>query len=1059
MARSKKKIDIAPEDMDVAKNLGVNTEEKPKVDKGLERKKYKAAREAMLIGGALKPEERAAMAEKRRYHRTLATGALLSGVTGKEIMAEKESAIKESKAKEAERSQQFVDTVPAVGPVTAEGEEPRTSRALLPKGKLGTPKLEPDELKAIGKKELAKSATSNNPLKLPNERFLRPKSLGTLNITDELEREPEPITATVGSTPRKADNAAEGQRATEAAVGVTKAKAKSKLVGKPQFDPMAASAKMRPADKGLASSVYDYMENPAERAASSLEKARPKIAQVTGKAPESISYSGDEPYDVKDPAGNVVATRTVNSHALSLAQKSHREAKRTGKEVNGIKPTDKRPSKVEDIIGTPHQAMAFQLRHLPALTEKDVMGAPGLDREKFKVKSEALMTAAVNKAESTRKIPVANEVQKGHKGWEDEKGIVHPFVFEKGGKVSPLSLPDDFTRTAQPKVMLHIPDEEDTETSMGAAQVAEKAEEPVQRLSKSGMVGAMASHEPSAVASHEGWTLHDDNVWRKIEHPLARIPDEQKMHAADYVAAQASMLVEDKKSAAAAAKKKPKSGKKAVGEIAQALAKEPESLTNPRAPKTTTNKMLVRDVKAITKALKGGKITQEQAGTYSSKFLPKPNMGELITTPKPGGFNYLSKEEKKSLKRTDLIAYNKSVREHEAKLKTESVKRQQKALSPNKSFYNRYVDVKPVGKVESSKFTAAKADVTAGRQFRTIENKPFMNISTNEHNLDAIPAESIAGVKPRSQAVKSALKAGKIHPEEAAELSKGFTADDVKKEVAARGGGLVRVLNPNKTTKILSDTRGPVRDTEVYAHMQHLPEKSDVTTAVKAGKLHPEEAKELRTLDQFSKYRAEGVTRGEEGLKSMKYSTVYEPQFAPLKTEKIKGTTSISKLNEAIVPGVRKTVVNTTTAPRKDFTTPEGKKVTKVPKSMKRVYGEKLDVPEVKPENRGMKGSASEGRGRQFSSYSGPLNLNMVNPKTGTFQGTAAVHPTLGRGYVAAYHETGTAIPGTGKKVLRGSTTKETVIKGAKKFEAPHVTFVPQSDPANPIHVPASDFQ
>ena len=49
-------------------------------------------------------------------------------------------------------------------------------------------------------------------------------------------------------------------------------------------------------------------------------------------------------------------------------------------------------------------------------------------------------------------------------------------------------------------------------------------------------------------------------------------------------------------------------------------------------------------------------------------------------------------------------------------------------------------------------------------------------------------------------------------------------------------------------------------------------------------------------------------------------------------------------------------------------------------------------------------------------------------------------------------------MPGTGKVVMRGNATKETKRTGVKKFETPHVTFVPESNPASPVHVPASDF-
>jgi len=1054
MARSKKKIDIAPEDMDIAKNLGVKTEEKPKVDRGAERKKYKAAREAALIGGALtlaQREERDAAAEQKRYEATLARGAGVPGV--ETVTVPRGKAYEERKRKEAREA--------ADAKYAAKSEQFIESKKPTETVPIGKPKLDEAELKVLGKKEILERATKKQAFDLPKRgRFEKPITLGTpeADLTETSFTAEESAVNAEKSAKLYADKlerdarAREGQEITAASLKFTKKKAE--IAGKPQFDPMAATAKLRPADKGLAPSVYDYMSNSAERAAASLKEARPKIAELTGKAPEDISYSGDEPYDVKDAAGNVVATRTVNSHALSLAKKSHRAAKRTGKEVNGIKPTDKRPSKVEDILGTPHQAMAYQLRHLPSLTEKDVMAAPGLDREKFRVKSEALMSAAVNKAESTRKINVANEVQKGHKGWEDEKGMVHPFVFEKGGRVSPLSLPNDFTRTAQPKVMIHIPDEEDTETSMGAAQVAEKPTQPQQRMSKTGMVASISSHEPSAVASHEGWTLHSDNVWRKIQHPLTNVPESQKMHAADYVAAQASMLVDEKKAAAAkSAKSAPV--KKAVKGMAAALSKTQDVLTsqkepyhyatNPRPPKSTGTDMLVRDTGAVGKALKAGKITTEQAGQFDPNIrnAPKKNKGQLVGTPRAGDFKYLSKEEKKSLKESNPRAhklYLQSEKAHKESENAKALKAQQKALSPRKSFYNRFGDAKAVGKTESSKFTKAKAEVSGGRQWRTVEVGETIPTVYNQDNMEGqgLSADQQAAVKDLGTSIVRAKNTFGLTPAQ------------------ARKKGAVG----KRSFQVMADERGPVRDTEVHAHIQHLPERTDVVQALKTGKIHPEEAKDLRSLDQFSKYRAEGVTPGKEGLNEVKYSRLFEPVLAPVKPASRKGT-PVEKLNAAVKPGLRSEESMVKGGPVKEVMEPTGKKAAsavKVPKNMKRVYGEKLPVPEEKPENRGMKGSVKEGRGRQFSNLQGPVNLNAVNPKTGKFAGTIAVHPSLGRGYVAAHHETGTDIPGTGNVVRRGNATQETLRKGVKKFEAPHVTFIPDSNPANPVHVPASDF-
>lgn len=1154
-ANKKKKVTIAPEDQVVAANLGVK-EDKPKVDVKEERRKYRVAREAARNLGAMPAGKGREIADTQRYEEKLA--AMAGKGPERQFVPIEEAPVEDVlKAREGLKKKQTTRKM---------REQRRTALETKKKDKgrdvyVGTGRLDEGELKKSALRE--KERKAKDPARQNIFTMLGGKAPGKYQKTNikspvvEKESPLEQAALAISQADRlkkkaaeraaKPDNAQEGQSAIENAVQQTKKSRPGRLVGAPQYDPMAATAKLRPLDRGLAPSAYSFMEDFGKTATAKLEEAKPVIAEKTGKPVESISYSGDEPYDVKDSSGNVVATRTVNSHALQLAQKSHRQAKSLGKEVNGIKPTDPRPSKVEDILGTPHQAMAYQLRHLPGLTEEDVLGTPGLSREKFKVKSEALMRAAVNKAESTRKINVSNEVQKGHKGWEDEKGIVHPFVFQKDGKVSPLSLPSEpFERTAQPKIMIHTPSEDaDTEELMGAQQVAASEKSPetpaalmtAQKLGKSGMPATIKSYEPDAVASHEGWTLHDDGVWRKIQHPLTNVPESEKMHAADYVAAQAAMLVEDKK--AAAANKKNKGRKKAVSELSNALANTQVAMTsqkrpyhyatNPKPPKSQN--MLLRDKGAIAKALKSGKITQEQAEEFSPSLRAKEPQGELIKQAQPGPkeFKYLSKDEKKSLSRKELIDYNKAAAAAKAQTMEGFQKRIAKSLSPRKSFYNRFVDVKPIGKTESSKFLKAKGEVTAGRQWRTVELGETIPTVVNEQTMEQVPGltqDQKAAVKSLGTAVVKAKNTFGLTEKEARN----------KKTIGAR------------TAQVMADERGPVKDTEVFAHMQGMPSREDVKLAVKTGKISKEEGREARTLDQFSRFRptdepklvvkpsgTEGIKttkvgsttameyssnvkspkeqyrlaakaarteRGKEGIVNLKYSRLFEPvmrDIAPSATrpDKMK-TQSVEEINKKTKIGATPTSVKTSVmkkgkpvkdkegnmimtsypdttlsgGPTKEIKEPTGKKAkpVKVSKSMQRVYGEIVPLPKEKPEVRGQMGSVKEGRGRQWSNYQGPVNFNVVNPKTGKFQGTTAVHPTLGRGYVVDYHDAGSNVPGTGKIVSAGNATsftktgerreqRATKRVGAETFSVPHVSFVPDTAREKTIHVPVSDFQ
>jgi hypothetical protein len=1160
----KKKLDIAPEDQVIADNLGVK--EEPEATKPATpgerrelRKRYRRVREATNIGGALTKEERQAKDEAR-----LQAGlAKLEGVPGLEKVT-----IPRGKAYEKRKAEETKEKIAKEETFKTQVHAARKGRRAKAAGIELDPTRDFEVNKEKAKKEAAEKEKSLTTVFTPPKRgrFEKPVTLGGPDLStigaavrvgdlssSAIETEPKEFTpeqkAANSEKAQKAyadklerqQRAREGQAITEAAMRFTKEK--PSIPGKPQYDPMLPSASLRPMDRGLAADTDYHQTSFKERAEAALEKARPVVSAATGKAPEAISFAGDEPYDVKDAAGNVVATRTVNSHALSLAQAAHRKAKRTGKEVEGFKPTDPRPKTTQDILGGPHQRMAYAMRHIPGLEKKDVESAPGLSREKFERKTDAMMSAAVLKADSERKINVANEVQPHHKGWEDEKGIVHPFVWEKTEpgqprRVSPLSLPNDFTRTAVEKPMVHIP-EDTTESLMGAEQVpgyVEGAEHnnlvtsvgrsaPKPVSSKSGMLESIKAHEPETVSSHEGWTLHSDDVWRKIQHPLTNVPEGQKMHAVDYAIAQGSIMTSDKEAAAkkAAGKSAGKKVGKAIasGDMAMTSQKRPFHFqTNPVPPKGRGPEMLVRDTKAVNTALKQGKITKEEATEFNPQLREKPkvqsgiveqpknpNEYEYLTseelgrrTPKEraeykkkaatGALKYKSRSELKTLSPEEKKAYMtsseyktaKSVQKQtKAAAAAEAEKRQNTIVNPRKTTYTKLYGGAPsktgepslrsVGSVESPAFSKAKGEVSAGRQWRTVEL-----------------GDTIKTVyRPGATAGLNTNEAKIVNQVGAAYKMEKNTIGLTPKE--ARKKGAVG----QKSIKVMADDRGPVRDTEVFARMQNLPEKTDVAAAVKAGHIGREEAKELRSLDQFSKFRPQGQSENPreanyvepkfEGAKAqkrrneankttdsivseesqknkifgkMKNTTLFEPVANMPKAKPRKGSVSIETLNERIAAQPMRTPENMLSGgPVKSVKEPKpgskaAAKIKPVPKSMERVYGEKLPVPAEKPTYAAKAGRASEGRSKQFGNFAGPVSVNVGNDM---------VHPVHGQGRIVQLHEAGSNIPGTGKVVQRGNATKETVLKGAKKFATPHVTFAPHSNPASPVHVPVSDFQ
>lgn len=1032
-AAPKPKKKIAKEDIDVAKNLGVDVSEDVKPAK-VDRKKFRAVKEAAEIGGALGAEDRAAVQEKRRYHSTLATGALLSGVTGAEVRADRDSSVEAARAAEQAKSEEYLRSkAPAAGSVPSDQLTPdELSRRYSDQGKFPLSSTKgPDPEQQI-----------RDAMKASGQ-----KRLGT-PIIDDITETPEPTAEDRES--RALQTAARFERIHKAAVDASQRHSSVNIriaeeqkrragLGIPvQGDLGAATGAALSALPRQEAPTYQQTlaEGTQERRANKLEKAKPVIAKATGKNIDDIGYAGDEEYVVDENSGR---TDSINAHALRMAQRDWDKSKLTGRDVNGIGATRKRsaivngketlldeprprPEKIEDIYDTAHRGVAFQARHL-GLTEEQILGASSNQRRSYESKANTLMEVAKEKAGSLRDINVANEVQPHHKGWEDENGNLHKFVFEKGGKVSPMSLPSDFTRTATPINAVADP-EYDTENLMGASQVedadADRSTSTKMRPGKpisGGLEYGERAGLQGAVSSHEGWTLHTDDVWRKIAHP---IPKEARIHVADKVAGRVILEQESrvKKSSSKSQRALIKSvagegapidrtntgGRGGNNNLAPISTRsgpaydatgtsdfDSETSTNPKPPSISTRVLVSNRGKNaefddIREALASKKIKPEQASALNPNWDRENNK---VVIPQTG------ERSREDMTRSEKIADTKKRRSAMDEANAKAAKQPTAAQYRSKQF------------VEARPLSLSKDDL----------------VERGQYNMDRGDRDEAKGRVLSSAYTKAATDIASERNFRGHERGETELVGGVHEGYEDLGYSLKREKTTGpRTTRVMSDDRGPVGEGEIVHRMvqsavtsQALPERDDVRDALKDGHITSEEAKNLRTLDQFSKYRtqtAAGPVPQAKDMSDIKYSRLYEPVTArEASVERPGHKTPITEGEPVVAPS--------RTRRKKAAATAQ-----KVSSQLRSYIGSYADIKaEDLPKIRGQQGSVKEGSGREFGNWQNqPDRVIQHDFKPGDM----ISHSTHGVGRVSRIIEAGSILPGTETTSRSGKLKKGT---------------------------------
>jgi hypothetical protein len=1021
-ASPKPKKKIAKEDQDVAANLGVDMTPDapaPKLDPKKVRKLAKGIEDA---GGAeaFKKQQlsiRAAKdaAESDRYQQTLAKMAGVPGVervTAVELDPDRKSRRTRRRSTVESSSSGPIKEVTGINDLTQDEIDARYSD----QGKFPVPKTP-----LPGLAEGLQEHMSGNP------------GMSYYTDIDELEKDQPTLTdeereqralrthAKFEEVQKAAASASELRQKNAQALKEHNDKRRARGLGPvasiDQIMQPANFAAQRPLPKAEEPTYQQTIdEGTQERRAASLEKAKPIIAERTGKDIEDIGYAGDETYTDTETGH----TDSVNGHALRMAQRDWDLSKSKGKEVNGISTTRKRtaivngketlvdearprPEKIEDIYDTAHRTMAFNARHL-GLTEEQMLNAPGQSRRGYEQKANTFMPLAKAEANSNRKINIANEIRPGvHKGWEDENGVKHNFVFQKDGKVSPLSLPSDFTRTAGP-ISAVAEAGHSIEDLMGAEQTPVDSEgNAAKSMSPKNNAG---EYIEGVVTSHEGWTEHNDGYFRNIKHP---IPEDQRISVAKKTAGRIVSM------ASQATEKPAKSGTRANSTLKEALPNpgptgpaydamgaadfDPETTRNPRPPAISTrvlrsNRGISASFDDIKAALAAKKIKPEQASELNPKWDKENSKGVLITQSNEKPRSEMTMSEK----RADTKARKAAMAETRAKA----------AKQPTRAQYQskQFVDVNPVGKTESSAYLGAKADVTNDRNYITKE---------------------IGKVDPKTG--KRMVREIGIH--------KGY--EDLglaAKKVEVEGSPVLRVMN---------DERGPVKEGEIIHRMvqtasakQGMPERSDVKDAIRAGHISAEEGKELRNLDQFSQYRpqtAHGSIPQAKSMDDMKYSRLYEPTTAPApraghKTPFTEQPAQLDDIKDAIrsknisaAEGKALWDDNPASKP-----TTSRKKKTAAPKpvssQMRSYYGKYEDIDtSALPSIRGRRGGAKEGAAREFGNWQNTpdkIIQHSLQP------GDMVSHQTHGIGRVTRIVNPGEFIPGTQEISRTGRSKKNT---------------------------------
>jgi len=1036
-AAPKPKKKIAAEDKTVAANLGVDVSENTAPAK-VDRKKFRAVKEATEIGGVLSKEDSAAVQEKRRYHATLATGALLSGVTGAEVRADRDASVEAARAAEQAKSEEYLRSKsPAAGSVPSDQLTPdELSRRYSEQGKFpiqDRPRNAPIE--DVMQEQLASLPPKPDYKGMPEAIAANggPKSSIYVDI-DELENQPtltdeereQRAIATHAKFEEVQKNAVASQaKRSETAKALRAHNEERRALGLApvsSVDAAATGAAIRPFPKQEEPTYQQTLtEGTQERREAKLEKAKPIIAERTGKDVEDIGYAGDETYT--DPETG--HTDSVNGHALRMAQRDYDIASQTGKEVNGIAATKKvtaivngketlvdqprpRPEKIEDIYDTAHRTMAYNVRHL-GITEQQILSAPGQSRRSYEAKANALTPIAKQEANANRKIDISNEVIQGkHKGWEDENGVKHSFVFQKDGKVSPLSLPNDFRRTAGPISAIAKPSDT-TEDLMGAAQVPTDEQDNAVRTLSPNNAG---EYIEGVVTSHEGWTEHDDGYFRNIKHP---IPADQRTSVARKVAGRiAAMGVQ------AAEPKAKKTGTKRTtlkekipnpgptGPAYDATGPadfDPETSTNPRPPGISTSVLLGNrgknaDMDDIRAAIKAKKIKPEQASTLNTgwdRANAVPAIGKALG---PDGQPEKSREDMTmSEKRADTKRRKAAMLEARTKASAQPTRKDYQS--------KQFTGVTPVGQTESSAYLSAKNDVTNERNYVTRE-------------------------------------LGKVDPKTGTRMVRQI---DIYKGYEDLGYAAKKVeVEGSPTYRVMNDERGPVREEEVMNRLvtnererQNIPSEASIREAVRGGHISKKEGKELGLLDQFSEYRPQtpyGTVPQARSMDALKFTTLYSPTTAeapraPHKSEFTEQPAQLDDIKEAIrskniSAAEGKDLWESNPASAKPKST-RGKKAVEPPKvsaQLRSYIGSyaSINVADL-PSNRGRTGGAKEGAGREFSNWQNQPDRTIEHPLK---PGSLVSHDDHGLGKVIRIINPGEFIPGTEERSKSGRIKKNT---------------------------------
>jgi hypothetical protein len=507
------------------------------------------------------------------------------------------------------------------------------------------------------------------------------------------------------------------------------------------------------------------------------------------------------------------------------------------------------------------------------------------------------------------------------------------------------------------------------------------------------------------VTSHEGWTDHTDGYYRNIKHP---IPEDQRVSVGKRVAGRVVSMSEQ-------AKEKPaKSGTRAASTLKEALPNpgptgpkydaqgaadfDPETSLNPRPPAISTrvlksNRGVSASFDDIREALASKKIKPEQASELNPKWDKEANKGTLITQSGEKPRSEMTWSEK----RADTKARKAAM--EETRLKA--------AKQPTRAQYQskQFTDVTPVGKTESSAYTQAKSEVRGERQFITRE----------------LPEKMLTwGVHEGYEDLGPALKREKVEGSRAQE--------------------------------VMVDDRGPVKEGEIVHRMvtnattaQGMPERTDVTAAVKGGHISEDEGKELRNLDQFSQYRpqtAYGAIPQAKSMDDMKYSRLYEPTKAaaprpghkpapaeqPAKLDDIKEALRSKNLSAAEGKDLWDSSRGTSKPTRKK----KAAEPAKVSDQLRSYVGsyEDIDVSSL-PSTRGRSGGAKEGSGREFGNWAQqPDKIVQHNLEPGDM----VSHREHGYGKVTRILGVGSLLPGTEEMSRNGRLKKGT----GTKITEPH---------------------